>query len=141
MRPVARRCCASNTYQWPIPVKAEIRIRQTAIGVNFIDVYHRTGLYNSGAGVSTVTSSSFIPGLEAVGHIESVGAGVKDLKVGDRVCYGNGPLGGYAEARIIPAESVVLVPPALRDETSGRHDVMRHDSMAFNHRTTPTERW
>lgn len=98
------------------PGEGEIRIRQTAIGVNFIDVYHRTGLYNKGAGVSSIEDSSFIPGLEGVGHVEAIGPGVENLKVGDRVCYGNGPLGGYAEERVIPAESVVLVPPALKDE-------------------------
>ena len=98
------------------PGEGEIRIRQTAIGVNFIDVYHRTGLYSKTAGVSAVDSESFIPGLEGVGFIDAIGAGVKNLKVGDRVCYGNGPLGGYAEERLIPAESVVSVPSALRDE-------------------------
>lgn len=98
------------------PSEGEIRIRQTAIGVNFIDIYHRTGLYNKGAGVSSITDDSFIPGLEGVGQIEAIGTGVQNLKVGDRVCYGNGPLGGYAEERLIPAESVVLVPPSLRDE-------------------------
>jgi NADPH:quinone reductase len=98
------------------PGEGEIRIRQTAIGVNFIDIYHRTGLYNKGAGVSSIADDSFIPGLEGVGQIEALGPGVQNLKVGDRVCYGNGPLGGYAEERLIPAESVVLAPPALRDE-------------------------
>ena len=98
------------------PGDGEIRIRQTAIGVNFIDIYHRTGLYNKGAGVSAVGDNSFIPGLEGVGVVEEVGPSVDDFKVGDRVCYGNGPLGGYAEERIIPADKVVLVPASLRDE-------------------------
>ena len=98
------------------PGEGEIRIRQTAIGVNFIDIYHRTGLYNKGAGVSSIQEKSFIPGLEGVGNIEAIGPGVQDLKVGDRVCYGNGPLGGYTEERLIPADSVVPVPPALKDE-------------------------
>ena len=98
------------------PGAGEIRIRQTAIGVNYIDVYHRTGLYNTKAGVSPITSDSFIPGLEGVGRIDAIGPGVKDLKVGDRVCYGNGPLGGYAEERLIPAANVVRVPANLKDE-------------------------
>ncbi len=98
------------------PGEGEIRIRQTAIGVNFIDVYHRTGLYSRTAGVSAVESNSFIPGLEGVGLVEAIGPGVEGLKIGDRVCYGNGPLGGYAEERLIPAKDVVLVPVSLRDE-------------------------
>ncbi|MSQ85391.1 MAG: quinone oxidoreductase [Alphaproteobacteria bacterium] len=93
------------------PGPGEIKIHQTVIGVNFIDTYHRSGLYK--------LTSPFTPGLEGVGLIESVGAGVRDLKVGERVCYGNGPIGGYAEVRLIPATSVVKVPAGLKDEQIG----------------------
>lgn len=94
------------------PEAGEIKLRQTAIGVNFIDTYHRTGLYpiKPGAG------GYFIPGLEGVGTVSAVGAGVTSVKVGDRVAYGNGPVGGYAEERLIPADKVVKVPGQLKDE-------------------------
>jgi len=96
------------------PGPGEIRIRQTAIGVNFVDIYHRTGKYSYGARPGL--DGSYIPGLEAVGRVETLGPGVTDLKIGDRVCYGNGPLGGYAEERIIAAARVVKCPPQLKDE-------------------------
>lgn len=90
------------------PGPGQVKLRQTAIGVNFIDTYHRSGLYP--------VPKPFTPGMEAVGMIEAVGQGVTDLKVGDRVCYGNGPIGGYAEERLIPAASLVKVPAKLKDE-------------------------
>jgi NADPH2:quinone reductase len=96
------------------PGPGEIRIRQTAIGVNFVDIYHRTGKYSYGARPGL--NGAYIPGLEAVGRVEALGSGVTDLKIGDRVCYGNGPLGGYAEERIIAAARVVKCPPQLKDE-------------------------
>ncbi len=94
------------------PGPGEIRLRQTAIGVNFIDTYHRAGAYP----VKMNDAGYFIPGMEGVGRVEEIGAGVTSVKVGDRVAYGNGPIGGYAEERLIPAASVVKVPPALKDE-------------------------
>ena len=94
------------------PGPGEIKLRQTAIGVNFIDTYHRTGLYP----VAKNAEGFFVPGLEGVGTVSAVGAGVTSVKVGDRVAYGNGPIGGYAEERLIPAEKVVKVPPQLKDE-------------------------
>lgn len=96
------------------PGPGEIRLRQTAIGVNFVDIYHRAGTFNYGARPGT--NGVFIPGLEGVGTVEELGPGVTDLKVGDRVCYGNGPVGGYAEERLIPAARVVKYPPQLKDE-------------------------
>jgi len=96
------------------PGPGEVRLRQTAIGVNFVDIYHRTAKYNYGARPGA--TGSYIPGLEGVGRVEELGPGVTDLKVGDRVCYGNGPIGGYAEERLIPAAKVVKCPPQLKDE-------------------------
>ena len=90
------------------PKAGEIRLKQTAIGVNFLDTYHRSGLYK--------LPLPLTPGSEAVGTVTAVGDGVGDLKVGDRVAYGNGPVGGYAEERVIPASAVVKVPAALKDE-------------------------
>lgn len=91
------------------PGPGEVRLRQTAIGVNFIDTYHRSGLY-------PVAALPFTPGMEAVGEIEQVGEGVTGLKEGDRVCYGNGPMGSYASERIMPTSTLIKVPAALRDE-------------------------
>lgn len=91
------------------PGPGEVRLRQTAIGVNFIDTYHRSGLY-------PVAALPFTPGMEAVGEVEQVGEGVTDLKEGDRVCYGNGPMGSYASERIMPTSTLIKVPAALRDE-------------------------
>ena len=94
------------------PGAGEIRLRQSAVGVNFIDTYHRTGAYP----VKPSAAGYFIPGMEGVGRVEAVGEGVTDVKPGDRVCYGNGPMGGYAEERLIPAVRVVKCPPQLSDE-------------------------
>ena len=91
------------------PGKGEIRLKQTAIGLNFIDVYHRTGLYPQPSLPSGI-------GLEAAGIIEDIGPGVTDLHVGDRVAYGTGPIGSYAEHRIIPANKVILIPERISDE-------------------------
>ena len=83
------------------PGPGEVRIRQAAAGLNFIDVYHRTGLYPQ--------RTPFIPGVEGAGTVESVGEGVESFKAGDRVAYA-GPLGGYAEARLIEADRLVKLP-------------------------------
>ncbi|NKB43192.1 MAG: NADPH:quinone reductase [Alphaproteobacteria bacterium] len=91
------------------PGPGEVRLRQTAIGVNFIDTYHRSGLY-------PIANLPFTPGMEAVGEVEEIGEGVTDLKEGDRVCYGNGPMGSYASDRIMPTGSLIKVPGALGDE-------------------------
>ena len=86
----------------------EIRIRQTAIGVNFIDIYQRIGLYP--------LSADSIPGVEAVGVVESVGGEVVTLRVGDRIVYGGAPVGAYAAARNLPASRAVPIPHGLTDE-------------------------
>jgi len=94
----------------PKPGANEVRIRQTAIGLNFIDTYHRSGLY-------PVKLPSGL-GQEAAGVVEELGQGVTSVKLGDRVAYGNGPIGAYAQARNIPASSVVKVPDSIGDETA-----------------------
>lgn len=93
----------------PPPREGEVRLVQRAIGLNFIDTYHRSGLY-------AVPLPSGI-GLEAAGVVEAVGPGVKGLKPGDRVAYGTGPLGAYAEVRNYPANRLVKLPKAISDET------------------------
>jgi NADPH2:quinone reductase len=92
------------------PGPGEVRLRQRAVGVNFIDVYHRTGLYK----LSTLPA---VIGMEGAGDVVAVGAGVTDLKVGDRVAY-QGVLGGYAEERLIPADRLVKLPDAISYETA-----------------------
>lgn len=89
------------------PGPGEVRLRHTAIGLNYIDTYHRSGLY-------PVPLPSGM-GLEAAGFVEAVGAGVKDLKPGDRVAYASGPIGAYAHVRLMPAERLVKLPKAIGD--------------------------
>jgi NADPH2:quinone reductase len=89
------------------PGPGEVRIRQEAAGLNFIDVYHRTGIYPE--------PMPFIPGVEGAGTVEAVGSDVDDLKIGDRVAYG-GPAGGYAEVRLIPASRLVKLPDGISCE-------------------------
>ena len=104
-----------EVLQWePVTLAAlaanEARIRQHACGLNFIDIYHRTGLY-------PVPLPSGI-GLEGAGVVEAVGSGVTHLKPGDRVAYAGGPLGGYSEARLIPADRLVKLPDAIGFDTA-----------------------
>ena len=94
------------------PGKGEIRLRHTAIGLNYIDTYFRTGLYPPPTGLP------FTPGLEAAGVVEAVGEGVTNLAVGQRIAYGTGPLGAYASERLIPAEKVIAIPDSIADETA-----------------------
>jgi NADPH2:quinone reductase len=85
----------------PSPAAGHVRVRLEAIGVNFVDIYQRTGLYQ--------VPLPFTPGSEGAGTIDAVGAGVTDLVVGDRVAY-RGPLGAYAQRHVIPAERAVRLP-------------------------------
>ena len=94
------------------PAPGEIQVRQTAVGLNYIDTYFRTGLYPSPVGLP------FSPGLEAAGVVEAVGDGVTDIAVGQRVAYGTGPLGAYATRRNMPAAKVVPVPDSIDDQTA-----------------------
>jgi NADPH2:quinone reductase len=89
------------------PGAGQVKIRQEAAGLNFIDVYHRTGLYKQ--------QLPFTPGVEGAGTVESVGEGVSNVKRGDRVAYA-GPLGGYAEERLIDADRLVKLPDAISCE-------------------------
>ena len=87
------------------PGPGEARVRQHAVGLNFIDVYHRNGLY-------PVALPSGI-GMEGAGVVEALGEGVADLAPGDRVAYAGGPLGAYAEVRCLPAHRLVKLPESL----------------------------
>jgi len=92
------------------PGQGEVKIKQTAVGLNFIDVYQRTGLYKQ-------PSFPFIPGMEGAGVVTAIGEGVRDLKVGRHVAYA-GLIGAYAEERLIAADRVVKIPTGIDDETA-----------------------
>lgn len=88
------------------PGPAEVRLRHEAVGLNYIDVYHRTGLY-------PLPALPAVPGLEGAGVVESVGAEVADFRVGDRVAYAGVPPGAYAQVRCIPAHRLVKLPDRI----------------------------
>lgn len=92
------------------PGPGEVRIKQHAAGLNFIDVYHRTGLYK-------LPSLPAVIGMEGAGEVAALGAGVTSFKVGDRVAY-QGVLGGYAEERLIAADRLVKLPDAISYQTA-----------------------
>jgi NADPH:quinone reductase len=92
------------------PAAGEVRVRHTAVGLNFVDIYTRSGLY-------PVTLPSGL-GSEAAGVVEEIGPGVSDLRPGDRVAYGSSPLGAYAEARLIPADRLLKLPDGIDDKTA-----------------------
>jgi NADPH2:quinone reductase len=92
------------------PGLGEVRLRQNAVGLNYIDVYHRSGLYK-------LAEFPAIIGMEGAGTVEAVGPGVTELKVGDRVAYA-GVLGAYADERLIPADRLVKLPDSIDDITA-----------------------
>jgi len=92
------------------PGAGEVRVRHTAVGLNYIDTYHRSGAY-------PLPMPSGI-GLEAAGVVEEVGAGVTSLKAGDRVAYGAGPIGAYSQARNMPANRLSKLPDNIGDQTA-----------------------
>ena len=102
-----------EVLQWedvsvPAPGQGEVQVRHKAVGLNYIDTYHRTGLY-------PLPLPSGI-GLEGAGVIESVGPGVTEFKAGDRVAYANGPLGAYSEVKNHPADRLVKIPEGISFE-------------------------
>ncbi|MDB5505821.1 MAG: quinone oxidoreductase [Devosia sp.] len=90
------------------PGPGQLRIRNAAVGLNFIDTYQRSGLYK--------VDLPFVPGNDGVGIIEAIGDGVSDFKVGDRVAY-TGPVGAYAEARLLTEAKAFAVPDGIGDAT------------------------
>lgn len=123
----------------PAPKAGEVRVRHTAIGVNFIDTYHRTGLY-------PLPLPSGL-GSEAAGVVDALGDGVTAFKVGDRVGYASGVIGAYAEAINVPAEKLVKLPDAISDEVAAAillkgmtaqylirriHKVVKGDTIVFH---------
>ena len=114
------------------PGPGEVRLRQTAIGLNYIDVYFRTGLYPA-------PGTPFTPGLEAAGVVEAVGEGVRDVNVGDRVAYASPPLGAYAAERLMPAAKVVPVPDGVSDEQAAAMMLKGMTAWYLLRRTFPVE--
>jgi NADPH2:quinone reductase len=94
----------------PAPGPGEALIKHATIGLNYIDVYHRTGLYPA--------TLPFTPGMEGAGTVEAVGPGVTDLAPGQRVAYAGPPLGAYADLRVMPASILVPLPDGISFETA-----------------------
>lgn len=92
------------------PGAGELRVRHEAVGLNYIDTYHRTGLY-------PLPALPAVIGMEGCGVVVAVGEGVGGIKAGDRVAYAN-PIGSYAEERLIPADRVVTVPEGISPQTA-----------------------
>jgi NADPH2:quinone reductase len=115
------------------PRPGQVKIRQEAAGLNFIDVYHRTGLYKQ--------ELPFTPGVEGAGVVEAVGPDVTGLNVGDRVAYA-GPIGGYAEERLIDAGRLVKLPDSISSEQAAGmmlQGLTAHMLLRGVHRVQPGE--
>jgi NADPH2:quinone reductase len=95
----------------PPPGPGEVRVRHAAIGVNFVDIYHRTGLY-------PLPGLPAIPGVEGAGTVEAVGEGVATVAPGNRVAYAGLPAGGYAQVRNLPASRLVRLPEAIPERVA-----------------------
>ncbi|WP_373988750.1 quinone oxidoreductase [Duganella sp. BuS-21] len=113
----------------PPPGPGEVRMRHEAIGLNYIDVYHRTGLYPQPLPGAL--------GVEGAGVVEEVGEGVTDLQVGDRVAYGGRPLGAYSEARNIPASQLLVLPKQIDFDTAAAMMLQGLTVQYLFHRTVP----
>ena len=94
---------AVRNIELPPPAAGEVRIRHTSVGVNFVDIYQRQGLY-------PVPGLPAILGVEGAGIVEALGPDVSDLAIGSRVAYAGLPVGGYAQARNIPRWRVKTIP-------------------------------
>ena len=115
------------------PGPGEVKLRQEAAGLNFIDVYHRTGLYQQ--------ELPFTPGTEGAGLVDSIGPDVTNLKPGDRVAYA-GPIGGYAEERLIAADRLVKLPDGISTEQAAAamlQGMTVHMLLRSVHRVQPGE--
>jgi len=98
------------------PGPGQIRIAQSFAGVNYIDTYHRTGLYKVAPSVQGHGDIALIPGSEGAGKVAAVGPDVTDFRIGDRVAYGFGPVGSYAAERLFPAAMAVKIPDGIDDD-------------------------
>lgn len=115
------------------PQAGEARVRHTAVGLNFIDVYHRTGLY-------PLNDRPFGLGVEAAGVVDAVGDGVTRVSVGDRVAYVALPPGAYTEARNVPAERLVRLPEGVDDRQAAAMMLQGMTAQYLLRRTCPVQR-
>jgi len=113
------------------PGPGEIRIRHHASGLNFIDVYQRTGLYQNPLPLTL--------GMEGAGIVEAVGAGVTHLAPGDRAAYASGPPGSYSEVRVMPAKNVVKLPAGIAFDTGAAMMLKGLTAQYLLKRTRPVE--
>ena len=113
------------------PGPGEARVRHHAVGLNYIDIYHRTGAY-------PLPMPSGI-GLEGAGVVEAVGRGVTEVKAGDRVAYAGGPIGAYAEVRNIPADRLVTLPDAIDFKTGAAMMLQGMTAQYLLRRTCPVQ--
>jgi len=100
--------CSYDDIEVGAPGEGQVRVRQTAIGVNYLDIYHRSGFHK-------LDKLPVIIGMEGAGVVEELGPEVSDLNVGDRVCY-HASLGAYAEARLMPADRLIVIPDGIDDK-------------------------
>ena len=109
-RPGGPEAMVWERVEVPAPGPGEAQLRQTAIGVNYIDVYYRTGLYK--------LDLPAVMGRSGLGVVAEVGSDVDGVRPGDRVVYAAAPTGSYAECRNMPAKALVRVPDTISDETA-----------------------
>lgn len=126
-----------EVMQWddvptPEPGPAEALVHQTAVGLNYIDVYFRTGLYKAPAMPATL-------GMEAAGVVTAVGPEVTHLKAGDRVAYATGPIGAYATDRVIAADRLVKIPDTISDQTAAAMMLQGMTAQYLLRRTFPVQ--
>ncbi|AJX32442.1 quinone oxidoreductase family protein [Burkholderia oklahomensis] len=117
----------------PAPGPLDVRIKQSVIGVNFVDTYFRSGLY-------PVASLPAVIGFEGAGIVEAVGGEVARLRPGDRVAYTGAPIGAYAESRLLPESRLVRIPDALSFETAGSSMLRGLTAHMLLHNVHPTKR-
>ncbi len=112
------------------PKPGEARIQQEAVGLNYIDVYFRTGLYKAPALPAII-------GMEGAGVVDAVGDGVTEVAVGDRVAYASGPIGAYAQTRCLKADRLVTLPDSLSSETAAAMMLQGMTAQYLLHSTYP----
>lgn len=119
-----------EAVELPRPGSGEVLVRHRAVGLNYIDVYFRSGLYPPPA-------LPFTPGSEGAGVVEAIGPDVTGFVPGDRVAYGTSPLGAYAEARVVPASCLVKLPDGIDDRTAAAMMLQGMTVEFLIHRTYP----
>lgn len=121
-----------ESVEVPAPQAGEARVRHTAVGLNYIDVYHRTGLY-------PLNDRPFGVGVEAAGVVEDVGEGVTRVSTGDRVAYVALPPGAYAEIRNVSAERLIRLPDSIDDQQAAAMMLQGMTAQYLLRRTCPVQ--